>query len=419
MKILYYLLLLGLFNIFKNEEAKINKDSIETVKSDNKTSLNLINEKDENNKIIHIENETSDNIAPSRNLQLQLINRNDINSEPEDNPSFRKFFKKQTRKLKKENYDDDDDRKLFKKPKLKNPMGGLTKGLKDKKNALTKGLKDKKNALKKGLQKNNECKPKRKRFGKNLKIKKRFGKRKSKKNSRKRLEEKLNDKKSGADLDTCDLSMELYPYFYIPVIRASFFRIGFSSSCFRKRDYQFKVFYNESKFVNWNHHPTTLKLNLFGGHYEIKYSKPKMIDEFDIIKSLMYETAEFEGSMNPVREIDISDQNQIFLDPQIENIFNPFNINKLKSIKGSILCTTEIRRFKHWKKIKEEREKYGRKLSQKQKNKMRKLLELDLKREDLIRREKKEKEREKMFNLMKEFMDENYLKEINIICDIK
>ena len=229
--------------------------------------------------------------------------------------------------------------------------------------------------------------------------------------------------------DTCDLTMELFPFFYIPIIRSTQFRIAFSSACMRKRDFTFRVFYNDTRFINYNHHPTKVKLDIFGNKYEIDYSNTKMIDEFDIMKSLVYQTANVKGNKNSPKNIDINNQNDIFLDPHKRNIFNPYNIRRLSSIKGAVLCTTEIRRDRGWKVLKAMREKYGenggRKLLEQHKKKVkevlkrrRKLVEKKLNDKDRLRMANKEMERQKLWVRLEENMQNHYIREINILCKI-
>lgn len=283
-------------------------------------------------------------------------------------------------------------------------------------------------------EKKTKKKKKSKKAKKNKKVKSSRKKRELKIKTRKELTSKVLEDRElqrRRNPDTCDLAMELFPFFYIPIIRSTQFRIAFSSSCMRKRDYTFRVFYNDTRFINYNHHPTKVKLNIFGNKYTIDYAHPKMMDEFDIMKSLVYQGANVSGLKNAPKNININNRNDIFLNPQRKNIFNPYNIRRLSSIKGAILCTTEIRRLRGWKVLKAMREKYGddgnggRKLLEEHKKKVkevlkkRKLLEKKLSDQDKFRMSMKENTRKKLWEELEKTMQDHYIKEINILCSIR
>ncbi len=154
----------------------------------------------------------------------------------------------------------------------------------------------------------------------------------------------------------CDLTMETFPLYYIPIVRASAFRLGFSSACLPKTTINFEIYHDDNKHINIYHHPTQVNLNLWGNKYTIKYEKAFIIDKHDIMKSLEYRAALLNPFINFKTGIKINTmaQNDIFLDPQIKNTFNPYTIKKLENTKGLVKCTIKDVKVKGWKKLKAE-----------------------------------------------------------------
>ena len=81
----------------------------------------------------------------------------------------------------------------------------------------------------------------------------------------KRKSRKLADNFNSA----CDLTMELFPFYYTPIVRSAYFRIAFSSLCFNKRDLTFELYFNEEDKVNILNHPNLVELDIFGNIYQI------------------------------------------------------------------------------------------------------------------------------------------------------
>lgn len=63
--------------------------------------------------------------------------------------------------------------------------------------------------------------------------------------------------------EECDLSVEVFPLYYTPVLRASTFRLAFSSSCMSKRDVNFEVYYKNENNINFNANPSIVNLELW------------------------------------------------------------------------------------------------------------------------------------------------------------
>ena len=142
----------------------------------------------------------------------------------------------------------------------------------------------------------------------------------------------------------CLLSMEVFPLYYTTINRQSTFRLAFSSNCLTKRDINFEIYYNNTPYINFNYHPTRVILKLWGNVYKINYRQPKIIDRFDVMRSLEYQKANIRNLVNPIDNLHTTYLNNIVLDPQSKNTFNTFNIRKLAQTKGRVQCTTVIRR---------------------------------------------------------------------------
>ena len=156
----------------------------------------------------------------------------------------------------------------------------------------------------------------------------------------------------------CDLTMEVQPLYYVPIIRASTFKLGFSSACLAKREVNFEIYHDDNKHINIYHNPTLVNLYLWGNKYTIQFSNPGIIDKHDIMKSVEYRSA----LLKPLTvyksgfKINTLLQNDIFLDPQIKNTFNKYTIKKLENVNGLVRCTVKVVKVKNWKKLKAEAE---------------------------------------------------------------
>lgn len=154
------------------------------------------------------------------------------------------------------------------------------------------------------------------------------------------------------------LSLEIFPLYYTPITRSSSFRLNFSSNVMRKRDINFEVYYSLSRYINFHFHPTKIQLKLWNNVYWIKYSKPVVVDEFDVMRSLEYSEAEIKNLFKEMPIINTKQQNMIFLDPQRRYSFSAYNVKKIAETKGRVECFSKIRRvrgYKLLKKLMEER----------------------------------------------------------------
>ena len=141
----------------------------------------------------------------------------------------------------------------------------------------------------------------------------------------------------------CDISLEVFPLFYTPIIRQNSFRLRFDSRCIKPKTIEFEVLYKNDEFINWNFHPTTINLLLWGNWYQIKYHNPQVIDKYDIMKALMYKNA----TLSDTKEIalDLLFENQNFLTQQQFDSFNRNNLKKLADLPGNFTCYTRQKRM--------------------------------------------------------------------------
>lgn len=153
--------------------------------------------------------------------------------------------------------------------------------------------------------------------------------------------------------DECDLSVEIFPLYYTPVIRASTFRLAFSSSCMTKRDINFEVYYKGNDFINFNHNPTIVNLELWGNFYNITYAKSTVIDPYDVMRSLEYREASIANLLDEeVVTLDVMSQNEVFLNPQLFNTFYKYTIDKIKNLDGLVKCTLFEKKVHGWELLK-------------------------------------------------------------------
>lgn len=148
--------------------------------------------------------------------------------------------------------------------------------------------------------------------------------------------------------DDCDLSMEVFPLYYVPILRSSNVRIVFSSNCLTSRDVTFEVSYDDELFINWIYHPTTVYLNLWNNVYRLEFARPAVIDRFDVMKSLEYTSVTvFNANASPVT-LDLTARNVLYLRPQQLYSFNRANLRKLRNIRGYFPCLKTSRRLSNW-----------------------------------------------------------------------
>ena len=140
--------------------------------------------------------------------------------------------------------------------------------------------------------------------------------------------------------------------YYMQITRRTKFRISFSSNCLSKKDINFEVDFGENKYLNWNFHPTDINLRLWDNYYRVKYKNPKVIDRFDVVKSLEYNKADILNNYFEKFNIDVMNRNDTFLDPQKYNTFNRYTIAKLQKL-HKFRCKVRENKFKGWKMLKE------------------------------------------------------------------
>lgn len=156
--------------------------------------------------------------------------------------------------------------------------------------------------------------------------------------------------------DDCDLSMELFPMYYVPILRSANLRIQFSSNCLTTRDINFDVTFDDQLFINWIFHPTTVYINLWGNVYRLEFSVPIVIDRFDVMKSLEYTHLTIFNANAAPQLINLNTRNVVYLRPQQIYSFNRNNIRKLRNLNGYFLCQTTSRRLSNWEVYVEQRD---------------------------------------------------------------
>ncbi len=150
----------------------------------------------------------------------------------------------------------------------------------------------------------------------------------------------------------CDLAIEIFPMYYIPIIRQSSFRVILNSNCMKRKEILFEAFYHEDRRINWNYHPTIFTIDLLGNFVKIEFKEPEVIDRYDVMKSLMYKIAQVTMNKKKLNEIEVIYQNQVILEPQYEGGFNPYNINILKNITKPVQCYKQYKKVRGWKLLK-------------------------------------------------------------------
>lgn len=150
----------------------------------------------------------------------------------------------------------------------------------------------------------------------------------------------------------CNLLVEIFPMFYVQITRRVKFRLAFSSNCMKKKDINFEVDLEDNKYLNWNFHPTSVNLRLWDNVWKINYKSPRVIDRFDVMKSLEYVKADVLLNIRDKFNIDALNRNDTFLDPQKFHTFNYYTIAKLKKL-TQFKCKVRENKFKGWKMLKE------------------------------------------------------------------
>jgi hypothetical protein len=148
--------------------------------------------------------------------------------------------------------------------------------------------------------------------------------------------------------DDCDLSMEIFPFYYTPILRSANLRIMFTSNCLTTRDITFEITFDDELFINWIYHPTTLYLNLWNNVYRLEFSRPAIIDRYDVMKSLEYtQVTIFNANQDP-QVVDLNFRNVVYLRPQAMYSFTRDNLRKLRNVRGYFSCEKTSRRLQNW-----------------------------------------------------------------------
>jgi len=157
--------------------------------------------------------------------------------------------------------------------------------------------------------------------------------------------------------DECDLSVELFPLYYVPILRAATTRMRFFSNCMKTREINFDILFNDQVYINWIYHPTTLYVNVWGNVYRLEYSKPEVIDRFDVMKSLQYNKVTIYNASETPIGVDLETRNIISLRPQEMATFTKSNMSRFKALKGYLICKTTLKKLKNWEEYQPKRDK--------------------------------------------------------------
>jgi len=157
--------------------------------------------------------------------------------------------------------------------------------------------------------------------------------------------------------DACDLSIEIFPYYFEPIVRKGTFRLIFSSNCMERMDINFEIDFENYRDINWFFHPQNIYLNLWNDNvYRLYFEAPVVIDRYDVMKSLQYRRVTLFNMLNGQRRVDLRFQNNIFLNPQQNNSFNVFNVQKIVNTKAFVKCNVRERKMKNWNQMAAKRE---------------------------------------------------------------
>ena len=241
-------------------------------------------------------------------------------------------------------------------------------------------------------------------------------------------------------MSEANLSMEIFPLYYMPINRSSSFRLAFMSNALRRREINFEIYYPLSKYINFYFNPTKIRLNLWGNVYWMNYQNLKPIDEHDVMRSLEYQHVRIINVLKKWPVIHTTQQNMVFLDPHSRFSFTPDNIKRLLEAGSRVICKHKIVRFKGYKRLMKLRERQrrdkewaqalqdGDKKSSKKTKKSRRLKQTKQKAGKKTKKTKKKKKKAKKVSLMDEIVQgrhamrslyrKNFIKEIILLCDI-
>ena len=152
-------------------------------------------------------------------------------------------------------------------------------------------------------------------------------------------------------INGCILTAEFRHFFYNLLTRSAEFTIQFFSNCATIPELTFRIFYENHMYISWYNHPTEIYLNLFNNVYKLNFSKPKIINQYDITKAMMYQQLKVWGLKKNPPILDLNFDNQTILSKQHLYGFEPRNIQRLARHFKPIPCFLRREMVKGWKKI--------------------------------------------------------------------
>lgn len=151
----------------------------------------------------------------------------------------------------------------------------------------------------------------------------------------------------------CDLTIEVFPLYYMTVTRNSAFKLAFMSNCLPRIEINFEVYYFKNYQINFYQNPKNVFLNLWGNKYLLKYYRPLVIDKYDIMKSIEYQRAVMKKlTMGRSKRVTTVNRNVIMLNPKKRNTFNSYTLKKIDDLDGVCDCKLKKVMFRGWKILK-------------------------------------------------------------------
>lgn len=146
----------------------------------------------------------------------------------------------------------------------------------------------------------------------------------------------------------CDLYAEFEPMFYTTITRTASTVIHFSSNCMRTASLNVENVFGANRNINWAYHPRKMYLNIVGNLYEVTYSRPRVIDRRDIIRSLRYSRVNVGRTFGAPRNIRLGSRNSVYLAPQVRNSMTANTLRRFARLRGYWRCQTRPRRFRNY-----------------------------------------------------------------------
>ncbi len=146
----------------------------------------------------------------------------------------------------------------------------------------------------------------------------------------------------------CDLYAEFEPMFYTTITRTSSSVMTFSSNCMQPVTLNVENVMGRNRNINWAYHPRKVYLVILGNLYIVNYTRPRVIDRKDIIRSLRYSRANIQRTFAAPRNIRLGRRNSVYLAPQARNSLTTANLRRFQRLRGYWRCTTRPRRFSQY-----------------------------------------------------------------------